>query len=124
VALETEGTPRSALSRSRCGMARRWRAGASCCMPNKALAIRCSSLRYAPLVRRRGGFVILECQPPLLRLLANAGGIDHLITRGHLAGFRLHAPLLSLPAFFAPRWTRFRRLSAHHGRRGGSRALA
>ena len=58
-------------------------------------------VRYAPLVRQRGGFVILECQQTLLRLLAGASGIDRLIARGHpLPDFDCHAPLLSLPAIF------------------------
>jgi len=58
-------------------------------------------VRYAPLVQQRGGFVILECQPPLVRLLAGAAGIDKLIARGHpLPDFDCHAPLLSLPSIF------------------------
>jgi tetratricopeptide (TPR) repeat protein len=58
-------------------------------------------VRYAPLVQQRGGFVVLECQPPLLRLLAGARGIDQLVPRGQpLPDFDCHAPLLSLPGIF------------------------
>src|SRR5262249_32635135 len=39
-------------------------------------------IRYAPLVKARGGRVIVECQPPLVRLLASCGGIDELVPRG------------------------------------------
>ena len=58
-------------------------------------------LRYVPLVKERDGKVILECQPPLLRLLANFPGIDHLIGRGSAyPEFDCYAPLLSLPGIF------------------------
>lgn len=61
-------------------------------------------VRYAPLVRRRGGFVILECQRPLLRLFEGMGGIDQLIHRGHpLPEFDCHAPLLSVPRLVGTR---------------------
>ena len=39
-------------------------------------------VRYAPLVRQRGGYVILECQPPLVRLLTGVQGVDQLIATG------------------------------------------
>nr|WP_245939706.1 tetratricopeptide repeat-containing glycosyltransferase family protein [Stenomitos frigidus] len=55
-------------------------------------------IRYAALVRDRGGRVIVECQPSLLRLLETAAGIDQLIAQGApLPDFDVHAPLLSLP---------------------------
>jgi len=55
-------------------------------------------IRYAPLVKQRGGKVIVECQPSLLRLLARAPGIDHLVAQGApLPPFDVQAPLLSLP---------------------------
>jgi tetratricopeptide (TPR) repeat protein len=56
-------------------------------------------IRYAPLVKQQGGTVIVECQPALMRLLANAAGIDLLVARGWpLPAFDTHASLLSLPA--------------------------
>ena len=55
-------------------------------------------IRYAPLVKRRGGTVILECQPALLRLLQSCAGVDRLLAQGSsLPHFDVHAPLLSLP---------------------------
>jgi tetratricopeptide (TPR) repeat protein len=55
--------------------------------------------RYVPLVRRRGGFVVLECHPRLARLLSGAG--DETVARGDpLPPFDLHAPLPGLPRIF------------------------
>jgi len=58
-------------------------------------------VRYAPLVKQRGGHVILECQEPLYRLLAGMRGVDRLVARGcPLPRFDCHAALLSLPGIF------------------------
>jgi tetratricopeptide (TPR) repeat protein len=58
-------------------------------------------IRYAPLVKERGAKVIVACQPPLLKLLANAAGIDQLIAQGtQRPHFDVQAPLLSLPGIF------------------------
>jgi len=68
-------------------------------------------IRYVPLVRERGGNVIVECQPALLRLLAEAGKgpqglsrkrpVTPLVGRGSpLLAFEVQAPLLSLPRIF------------------------
>jgi hypothetical protein len=55
-------------------------------------------VRYAPLVRQRGGRVIVACRAPLLRLLAGCAGIDRLADQaGDLPAFDVYAPLLSLP---------------------------
>ncbi len=55
-------------------------------------------IRYAPLVKRRGGTVVLECQPALLPLLQGCAGVDRLVAQGSsLPPFDVHAPLLSLP---------------------------
>src|SRR2546426_965235 len=55
-------------------------------------------IRYAPLVARRGGRVIVACQPELIRLLASLAGTAHVVSeREPLPDFDLHAPLLSLP---------------------------
>ena len=55
-------------------------------------------IRYAPIVKRHGGTVILECQKPLVGLLESCPGIDQLIGQGSdLPAFDVHAPLLSLP---------------------------
>jgi tetratricopeptide (TPR) repeat protein len=58
-------------------------------------------IRYAPLVKRRGGTVIVECQPALIRILSSIEGIDSFVPRGlPLPEFDVHASLLSLPGLF------------------------
>ena len=55
-------------------------------------------IRYAPLVKARGGPVIVECQHALLPILARCQGVDQWIGAGSaLPDFDVHAPLLSLP---------------------------
>jgi tetratricopeptide (TPR) repeat protein len=55
-------------------------------------------IRYAPLIKRRGGTLIVECPTALGPLLAGCAGIDRLIARGAPPPpFDVHAPLLSLP---------------------------
>lgn len=62
-------------------------------------------LRYVPLAAARGGQVILECYPELLRLLGPGyGGAAAVIGRGQsLPPFDVHAPLMSLPCLFGTR---------------------
>jgi Flp pilus assembly protein TadD len=58
-------------------------------------------VRYAPLVQARGGVVVLECQPALVRLLADCPGVDRVLPRGTpLPPFDVHIPLMSLPWVF------------------------
>jgi hypothetical protein len=58
-------------------------------------------IRYAPLVRQRGGKGLLVVPPPLLSLLARCPGVDGLAAQGSpLPDFDIHAPLLSLPGLF------------------------
>jgi tetratricopeptide (TPR) repeat protein len=58
-------------------------------------------IRYAPLVKARGGRVIVACQQPLLTLLRGAAGIDEVVTDGApVPSHDVHAPLLSLPRIF------------------------
>jgi tetratricopeptide (TPR) repeat protein len=58
-------------------------------------------VRYLPLVKERGAFVVFECQPELFNLLQSCKGIDQLIRRGDpLPAFDTHVPLLSLPGIF------------------------
>lgn len=55
-------------------------------------------VRYAPLVQQRGGYVIVGCRAPLLRLFSTLSGIDQLVAMGgRMPKFDLHAPLMSLP---------------------------
>jgi tetratricopeptide (TPR) repeat protein len=56
-------------------------------------------IRFAPLVKQRGGTVVVACPPPLARLLGTCPGIDCVVPGGaSLPDFDVHAPLLSLPA--------------------------
>ena len=55
-------------------------------------------IRYAQQVKQLGGQVLVECQQPLIRLLADVTAIDRLISQDTpLPHFDCHAPLLSLP---------------------------
>lgn len=64
-------------------------------------------VRYVPMVTARGGRVVLECQPPLVRLFSSlaqepGSGPITLIAKGEpLPDFETHAPLMSLPRLFA-----------------------
>ena len=54
--------------------------------------------RYAPMVAARGGRVLLQCQPELLRVVRGLGCVAEVITRGELLPwFDVHCPMLSLP---------------------------
>jgi tetratricopeptide (TPR) repeat protein len=56
-------------------------------------------IRYAPLVKERGGTVLVECPGILLSLFRTCAGIDQLIAEGQpLPPFDVQAPLMSLPA--------------------------
>jgi tetratricopeptide (TPR) repeat protein len=55
-------------------------------------------VRYAPLVKARGGRVVVQCQGSLLPLLTRTPGIDQLAAWGEASPpFDVWAPLLSLP---------------------------
>ncbi|HEY9907785.1 MAG TPA: tetratricopeptide repeat protein [Thermosynechococcaceae cyanobacterium] len=55
-------------------------------------------IRYAKQVKQLGGQVIVECQQPLIRLLAGVAEIDRLIPQeSPLPSFDVHASLLNLP---------------------------
>ena len=55
-------------------------------------------IRYVPLVKQRGGTVIVECNRPLIPVLTGLPGIDHLAANGGtLPAFDIQSPLLSLP---------------------------
>jgi hypothetical protein len=58
-------------------------------------------VRYAALVKARGGRVIVACQEPLVPLLQTCPGIDQVITRGEaLPPFDVHSPLMRLMCLF------------------------
>ena len=58
-------------------------------------------IRYAPLVKERGGTVLLECPPRLVHLFSICAGIDRVLPSGTpYPSFDLHAPLMTLPGLF------------------------
>lgn len=60
--------------------------------------------RYLPLVAERVGELVLECQPPLRRLLADSFPFVTVVSAGDpLPDFDRHLPLLSLPRIFEAR---------------------
>ena len=60
-------------------------------------------VRYAPLVRRMGARVVLECPARLIPLLASFEGYDWLVAGTALPEFDLYAPLPSLPGLMGTR---------------------
>ena len=61
-------------------------------------------VRYAPIVKTFGGRVIVQCQKPLLPILATCPGIDQLIAQGAAPPkFDVQAPLMSLPLILGTR---------------------
>jgi tetratricopeptide (TPR) repeat protein len=55
-------------------------------------------VRYVADVAARGARVVLEVQPPLVRLVRGLPGVAQVVTRGDaLPAFDLHCPLMSLP---------------------------
>jgi Flp pilus assembly protein TadD len=58
-------------------------------------------IRYAPMVAKRGGRIIVECQRELQRLIQGMDANFQVVARGErLPEFDLHCPLLSLPFIF------------------------
>ncbi len=58
-------------------------------------------IRYVPLVRQRGGRVVINCGQPLARLLASCPGIDCVVVEGEdTPDSDVYAPLMSLPGIF------------------------
>jgi Tfp pilus assembly protein PilF len=61
-------------------------------------------LRYLPLVKERGGRVVLVCQPAIKAFLSPMGLADTVVAQGEsIPAFDCHAPLLSLPRIFGTR---------------------
>lgn len=57
--------------------------------------------RYIPMLADRGARVILEVQPPLMRLLSALPGVERTVAKSHVPpATDLHIPLLSLPHLF------------------------
>ena len=57
-------------------------------------------MRYANLLKQRGAKVIVECQPPLKKLLSCLDGIQVLAKGEALPSFDCHLPLMSCPRVF------------------------
>jgi tetratricopeptide (TPR) repeat protein len=58
-------------------------------------------IRYAPFVAGRGGRVIVEASPPLIRLLRQVPGVEQWITSGEpLPAFDVQCSPMSLPRMF------------------------
>lgn len=61
-------------------------------------------IRYAAMVRERGGHVIAEVHPPLIDALALTPDVDEWVPRGSpLPNFDVHSPLMSLPRLMKTR---------------------
>lgn len=62
-------------------------------------SILCS--RYLPLIKARGGTVILECKKPLHRLFSGMGAVDRFVEAAPPAGtYDYQVPMMSLPGIF------------------------
>jgi len=57
-------------------------------------------IRYAPLVARAGGRVVVECLPALVRLFARVEGVAEVHPLGAAPEFDLICPLMNLPTLF------------------------
>jgi Flp pilus assembly protein TadD len=53
--------------------------------------------RFLPLVKQRGGTVVVECQSELRRLFSRLEGVDRLVAPGESVAADLHSPIMSLP---------------------------
>lgn len=65
-------------------------------------SILCS--RFLPMVKARGGHVVLECKQALHRLFSGIGGIDQMVDQTPAAGsYDYQVPMMSLPGIFKTR---------------------
>ena len=69
--------------------------------PDQGLGDTIQFIRYASMVRARGGRVVVACQPPLVRLVETCPGIDQVIAPGDaLPDFDVHSTLTRLMCLF------------------------
>jgi tetratricopeptide (TPR) repeat protein/glycosyltransferase involved in cell wall biosynthesis len=56
------------------------------------------AIRFAAMVKDRGGWVMVECRDVLQRIFRTVEGIDQIVVRGEpIPDFHCHVPLMSLP---------------------------
>jgi Flp pilus assembly protein TadD len=61
-------------------------------------------IRYARLVKQRGGKVVVECPDILMQLFASVAGVDQLVAeKSELPPFDVQAPLMSVPHLLGTR---------------------
>ncbi len=66
--------------------------------PEQGLGDTIQFIRYAPLVKQKGGKVMVACNQLLKRLFEGIAGVDRLVVQpSDLVEFQVQAPLLSLP---------------------------
>ncbi len=69
--------------------------------PEQGLGDTIQFVRYLPMVKERGGHVILGCQKSLVNVLKGVAGVDQIVAVGEtLPPFDVQIPLLSLPGLF------------------------
>ncbi len=69
--------------------------------PEQGLGDTIQFVRYLPMVKARGGHVILGCQKSLVNVLKGVAGADQIVAVGEtLPPFDVQIPLLSLPGLF------------------------
>jgi tetratricopeptide (TPR) repeat protein/glycosyltransferase involved in cell wall biosynthesis len=73
--------------------------------PEQGLGDTIHFIRYAALVKQKGGKVIIACHQSLKRLFEGVAGIDRIVSRPKdLPNFQVQAPLMSLPKILGTTW--------------------
>ncbi|MFB8793999.1 MAG: tetratricopeptide repeat protein [Microcoleus sp.] len=73
--------------------------------PEQGLGDTIHFIRYAALVKQKGGKVIVACHQSLKRLFEGVAGIDHVVSRPKdLPDFQVQSPLMSLPRILGTTW--------------------
>lgn len=57
-------------------------------------------IRYAKLIKERGGHTIVECLPNTTELIRACPGVDETVEYGEVVDFDLHCPLMLAPRYF------------------------